>query len=210
MHIPPSFLETDPEYIRAFVRRNAFGTLITWDGRRPVATRLLFNLSDDSQGKRILSGHIARANPQSRTFGMNEEVLVQFDGPHAYISASWYSVRSVPTWNYITVQAYGTLQTIDTTEELHELLKETVESQERHAPEQERYRLESLPVEMLHNMMKAIVGFRITVSTMECAAKLSQNQNPRDHDAIVARLRERKDDASAAVAAEMEARRKKM
>jgi transcriptional regulator len=157
----------------------------------------------------ILSGHIARVNPQSQTFGLNEEVLVQFDGPHTYVSAAWYSSQSVPTWNYITVQAYGKLRTIDSKEELYVFLKEMVDSQEKDKPEQERYRLESLPADRLNNMMSVIVGFKITVTTMECAAKLSQNLNSIDYENIITRLKERNYGESAAIAAEMEARRKK-
>lgn len=209
MHIPNSFLETDPDYIRAFVRQNSFGTLITWDGRRPVASRLLFIVSDDHQGNMVLSGHMAKANPQGQTLGLCDEVLVQFDGPHTYVSAAWYSIRSAPTWNYVTVQAYGSLRTIDDRDELYSLLRATVDSQESSSPEAERYRMDSLPPDMLDSMMNAVLGFRVTVSSIQCAAKLSQNRNPIDYDNIIARLRQRDDSASAAVAAEMEARRKK-
>ena len=209
MYVPKAFLETDPDCIRDFIRRYSFGTLISWDGKRPVATRLPLNLSEDDRGHTYLSGHIAKANPQSETFGSNDEVLVQFDGPHAYISATWYSIQSVPTWDYITVQAYGSLRKIENRDELYAFLKAMVDSQEKYAPESSRYRLESLSPDLLNNMMNAIMGFQIVVTKIECATKLSQNRNSHDYENIIARLEQLNDSQSGSVAAEMKARRKK-
>ena len=30
-----------------------------------------------------------------------------FQGPHSYISSSWYENEEVPTWNYQAVHIYG-------------------------------------------------------------------------------------------------------
>ncbi|MDA6365870.1 FMN-binding negative transcriptional regulator, partial [Escherichia coli] len=54
-----------------------------------------------------LTGHMAYGNPQWRTFADSEDVLVMFQGPHAYISSSWYEEENVPTWNYQAVHVYG-------------------------------------------------------------------------------------------------------
>ena len=47
------------------------------------------------------------------------EALAIFDGPDAYVSPAWYEEKRltgkvVPTWNYVTVQAHGTLTTAST------------------------------------------------------------------------------------------------
>ena len=45
------------------------------------------------------------------------EALAIFLGPHAYVSPNWYPTKAatgkvVPTWNYITVHARGTIRWI--------------------------------------------------------------------------------------------------
>ncbi len=88
--------------------------------------------------------------------------------------------------------------------ELHQLLKELVDSQEGASPENERYRLESMPNDLLEGMMNAIVGFRITVTRIHGASKLSQNRGAHDHARIISKLKERGDPDSLAVARAME------
>jgi transcriptional regulator len=56
---------------------------------------------------------------------------VIFQGPHAYISPSWYAVHpSVPTWNYAAVHAYGIPQVIDDSAALYTLLQALVQTYE--------------------------------------------------------------------------------
>ena len=207
MYVPHDFVENERQFIEGFIRKHAFGALVSYDGNRPVATQLLFHLSAAGSGEMQLAGHMARLNPQWRTFESSKEVLALFQGPHAYVSAAWYSVPSAPTWNYVTVQAYGHVEIIEDRTELFEVLKALVDSQERDSERDQGYRIESLSADLQANMMNAVVGFRIVVSRVDCAAKLSQNRNGRDYDIIVERLKERGDRDSAAVAEEMERRR---
>ncbi len=132
------------------------------------------------------------------------EVLAIFQGPHAYVSAAWYSIQSAPTWNYVTAHVYGTPVIVSDRAELYQLLKDLVDSQEKGGPENERYRLETMPKDLLETMMNAIVGFRIAVTRIESAAKLSQNRNERDQARIISKLTERGDPDSLAVARAME------
>ena len=62
--------------------------------------------------------HLARANPQLHELAAVAECLVVFQGPQQYISPSLYPTKRehgkvVPTWNYITVHAWGRPQVID-------------------------------------------------------------------------------------------------
>ena len=207
MYVPRHFVEADERYITDFVRKHAFGTLVSWDSHRPVASQLLFNLIGQAGSEKLLFGHLARSNPQWKSFSDVREVLAIFQGPHAYVSAAWYSVQSAPTWNYVTVQVYGHLQVIEDKEELHRQLKLLVDSQEEGSPESERYHLESMPADLQEDMMKAIVGFHIRISRIDCAAKLSQNRSDGDQEHIISKLTERGDASSLAVAKEMQTRR---
>ena len=210
MYIPHDFVEQDPVYIRDFIRTHSFGTIVTWDGNRPIATRLLFNIVERPLPELLLFGHIARSNAQWKTFSPPKEVLAIFEGPHTYVSAGWYSIKSAPTWNYIAVHAYGIPEIVDDKTELYELLRDLVNSQEQHVPEDKRYRIESLPKELLESMMNAIVGFKMKVSTLECAAKLSQNRSSKDYDNIISKLKERRDSDSNEIALEMERRKNRL
>ena len=158
----------------------------------------------------VLTGHMARANPQWKTFTADREVLALFEGPHAYVSAAWYSVQSAPTWNYITVQAYGTVQLVEDKNELYTLLKDLVDKQESYSPVHQRYQIESLSPDILESMMNAIVGFKMKVSKVESAAKLSQNRNGKDYANIISKLHEHGDADSEAIAKEMELRQGKL
>ena len=207
MYVPRHFVEADEGYITDFVRKHAFGTLVSWDGQRPVASQLLFNLIGNAGSEKVLFGHMARSNPQWKSFSETQEVLAIFQGPHAYISAAWHSMQSVPTWNYVTVQVYGHLKVIEDREELYRELKHLVDSQEEGSPEGERYRLESIPAALRDDMMNAIVGFHVRISRIDCAAKLSQNRSDGDQKRIISKLTERGDASSLAVAKEMQTRR---
>ena len=89
MYIPKYFKITDAEEIREFVQHNSFGTIVTTKKGRPIATHLPLMLHKN-EDKYIITGHMAYGNPQWRTFDTNEDMLVMFQGPHAYISSSWY------------------------------------------------------------------------------------------------------------------------
>ncbi|MGA8744132.1 MAG: FMN-binding negative transcriptional regulator, partial [Terracidiphilus sp.] len=61
----------------------------------------------------VLEGHFAKANSHWQSLA-NRETLVVFPGPHSYVSPSLYAEElSVPTWNYIAIHAYGTLELIE-------------------------------------------------------------------------------------------------
>lgn len=64
--------------------------------REPIATHLVMQLIKEEKNY-FITGHMAYGNPQQRTFAESEDVLVMFQGPHAYISSSWYERENVPT-----------------------------------------------------------------------------------------------------------------
>jgi transcriptional regulator len=105
MYLPRQFQEQDPERLLAFMRRHSFATLVTVEDGVPFATHLPFLVEPGSArpGGRLLA-HMARANPQWRAFSQDRDVLVIFQGPHTYVSPSWYVTEpNVPTWNYAVV-----------------------------------------------------------------------------------------------------------
>jgi transcriptional regulator len=61
-------------------------------------------------------GHMARANDHWKLFARGAPSLALFWGPHAYVSPTWYTPGpKVPTWNYVTVHAYGRPEIVEAT-----------------------------------------------------------------------------------------------
>jgi len=110
MYIPPYYENKDLSEIKKFLQENSFGILINVVDGKPWGTHIPMELETNAEGGDVLVGHIAKANPQWKHFDNNKEVLCIFNGPHAYVSSSWYKEEEVPTWNYIAVHVYGKLE----------------------------------------------------------------------------------------------------
>src|SRR4051812_7069478 len=101
MYTPKHFEVSDLAEMHAFMDRWSFATLVTGDGGHLLGSHLPFLIDPERGAQGMLMSHMARANSQWQTFAQAGEALVLFQGPHAYISPSWYTVHpSVPTWNY--------------------------------------------------------------------------------------------------------------
>lgn len=200
MYIPKYFKVTDVNEIHGFIQKNSFGTLVTTKKGRPIATHLPFGFTKQSEDFYI-TGHMAYGNPQWRTFETNDDVLVMFQGPHAYVSSSWYSKENVPTWNYEAVHVYGKASILPR-EELIEDLKNMLEKYEGHRENPVLW--DTLTPDLLESELKGIVGFKIKVEEIQAAYKLSQNRNEADYRNIVENLRNEGDPQSRQVAERME------
>ena len=191
MYIPKAFREDNIRTLHIFMRTNNFATLVTQHEGVPFATHLPFLLDTGRGPHGTLLAHMARANSQWHDFNSAQEVLVIFQGPHTYISPSWYEVElSVPTWNYAAVHAYGLPRLIDDTEELYTLLKTLVQTHEAHFEKPWPFQL---PADYLQQMMRGIVGFEIEITRLEGKFKLSQNRSATERENIIATLQESTD-----------------
>ncbi|TCT20884.1 PaiB family negative transcriptional regulator [Melghiribacillus thermohalophilus] len=161
-----------------------FAILISLDEHRPLATHIPVEIRAE-KGKLYATGHIAYGNMQKKTLDHNRDVLLIFQGPHAYISSSWYEKEDVPTWNYIAVHAYGTSRVI-TDDELISALGNMLKHYESH---RENGRLwDTFDPDFIRRQMKGIVGFELEITSIQAAAKMSQNRSDTDYKSIVAEL----------------------
>jgi transcriptional regulator len=188
MYIPRYFKVTNVDEIWGFVQENSFGTLVTTKHGKPIATHLPLQLVKEGDTYYI-TGHMAYGNPQWRTFETCEDVLVMFQGPHAYISSSWYKHENVPTWNYQAVHVYGTASILNEEELKHDLTK-LLQKYEKHRKNPVLW--DKLSPEVLEKQLKGIVGFKIKVHEIQAANKLSQNRSEGDYQNIVNQLYEEK------------------
>jgi len=181
MHIPEPFLVTDPEVLYQWIEDWSFGKLVTSRRGKLEINDMPFYL-DREKGE--LLGHMARANGQWQTLLMVEDLLVIFDGPHGYVSPTWYSQPDgVPTWNYITLQVSGKAELIKTESESFALLERLSQASEaRYAGS---WSLDQLDEFRVRTLMKQIVFFRIKITSMEGKAKLSQNRSKMDRVGVI-------------------------
>lgn len=111
--------------------------------------------------------------------------LAIFQGPHSYISSSWYSHMNVPTWNYTAVHAYGSIR-LQSPDELQQSLAQLLAQHETGRPNAQLW--DTYPADFLEREMKGIVGFQLDVTELQAAFKLSQNRTLTDHQNIIAAL----------------------
>ena len=174
-------------------------TLVTHgpDGFRASILPMLFDPDDGHHG--TLRGHLARGHPQWREIeasvaaGGNGagEALAIFDGPDAYISPAWYEEKRltgkvVPTWNYVTVQAHGTITTVH---DVNWLIPHVGRLVARHeAARRDPWALSDAPDDYVRTQARAIVGLELRIARLEAKAKLSQNRSDADIDGTITGL----------------------
>ena len=178
MYIPASFRVSDETLLEAFIERYDFATVISASSAGIVASHIpIFHRQ--SRGKTVIVGHVARANDQWKQFDGNTEALVIFQGPHAYISPSWYATSpAVPTWNYAAVHVYGkpiASEDIDfTTAALSPLIARYESSRPK------PWGMESLAPDFYEKLAASIVAFEMPIERLEGKFKLGQNRSRED------------------------------
>jgi transcriptional regulator len=203
MYLPTTFSESRPELVQKLMRENSFATVVSMVDGAPFASHVpVLVESPPGDGALKIRGHLARANPQWRHLANGEQVLAIFHGPHGYVSPAWYAdPQSVPTWNYAAVHAYGRAALLDTAG-LRTLLKALVDVHE--GAFARPWRFESLPADFVEGLLAAIVGFEISVDSVEAKLKLSQNRPPEDQRQVRDQLAASADPVARDVAAWMD------
>lgn len=184
MYVPKYYKVSDLEEIKEFIQHNSFATIVSIRKGKPFAAHipvLLKKIEDDY----YLTGHLAYGNPLWKTFEEVQDILLIFNGPHAYISSSWYEHENVPTWNYQAVHVYGKASLIEGIA-LEQDLTSLLEKYESFRENPVLW--DKLSPELLQQEMKGIKGFKIKVEEVQAAYKLSQNRNASDYANIIKEL----------------------
>ena len=208
MYLPASFKEDRVSVLHEAIRSIKIGTLVTLSGEGLEASHLPMLIDPEPAPFGTLYGHFARANPQWKRAPASPEALVTFLGPNAYVTPSWYETKRetgkvVPTWNYITVHAYGTPRFIQDREGLLDIVTRLTTTHEsgRAAP----WAVTDAPADYIDGMLKAIVGFALPITRLEGKWKLSQNRNPADIAGVREGHKQELGDDAAALAEAMNA-----
>ena len=161
MYQPPHFREDRLEVQHQLIRAHPLGLVFTAGPAGLMANAIPFLVDADASAKGTLRGHFARANPQLGELAAVEECLVVFQGPQAYITPSWYATKRatgkvVPTWNYVTVHAWGRPAVRDDASWLRRQIEDLTRSREagRAAP----WRVSDAPEGFIAGQAKGIVG----------------------------------------------------
>jgi len=171
---------TDKKKIVDFMNRFSFATLITSKNDFPIATHLPFIIREEND-KLFLYSHVAKQNEQWKHIEENL-ILVIFTEPHAYISPTNYEKEiNVPTWNYISIHAYGKGQLLTRHEDMISLLEGTIDNYETSYREQ----WNRLPDKYRLGQMMGIAGFKIEVTEIQAKEKLSQNKTHNEQQKII-------------------------
>ncbi|WP_439873720.1 FMN-binding negative transcriptional regulator [Bacillus mycoides] len=182
MYIPKHFTIQDEETKYEMIEQNSFATLFSQHNGAPYATHLPLLLNRETL---TLSGHFARPNEQWKD-SENQQVLAIFQGPHSYISPSWYETnKAVPTWNYVAVHVYGELEIVKDEQELIDSLQDLVHKYEN---PKSTYSLNDVDPNYMEGLSRGIIGFKIKINKIEGKAKLSQNHSVERRELVVEEL----------------------
>ncbi|MCM3690941.1 FMN-binding negative transcriptional regulator [Neobacillus niacini] len=183
MYIPKYFKIDDEEVNYDFIETYSFATLFSQHNGEPYATHLplILKKSEDA-----LYGHFARPNEQWKD-AENQQVLVVFQGPHCYVSPSWYetSKAAAPTWNYVSIHLLGKLEIVEDQKVILDTLNDMVYKYEE--PDSS-YNLNDVDPNYIQGMAKGIVAFKIKITKIEAKAKLSQNHPVERQELIIKHL----------------------
>jgi transcriptional regulator len=199
LFVPEHYWERRATELFEAMRANAFATIVSasTDGA-PAATWIPFVVEGEPE-RPVIYGHLARANPQWTTWHPATPLLALFQGPHHYVSPSWYaSSPNVPTWNYLAVQVRGRPRVLEDPREVEAMLERLVAQFE--ADREPAWELRDQPSDYRERMARGIVAFELLIDEIAGAFKLSQSKNAIDRAGAIAGLERCAGDDAGAIA----------
>jgi len=192
VYIPAAFKEDRIDVLHAAIRSAGPATLVsmTPDGLFASHAPLLLDPHPAPFG--TLIGHLAKANPHVRLADRCVQTLVIFHGPNGYITPSYYAAKqehgkAVPTWNYVAIHAYGTLETFNDPTALLDVVTRLTDQHEQ--PRARPWAVSDAPDHFVQGMLRGIVGIRLPIARLEGKVKMSQNRPAADQAGVIAGLR---------------------
>ena len=187
MYVPKHFAEERVDVLHEAMQRIGLATLVSLGSQGLIATHLPLVLDPSTGEFGTLFGHVARGNPHWRDKDDGVQTLAIFLGPQAYVSPSWYATKQetgkvVPTWNYLTVHAYGELTTYEEPTKLRAHVAQLTELHDQ------TWAVSDAPADYVDGMLKGIVGLELRIARIEGKWKMSQNRPEADRLGAIAGL----------------------
>ena len=113
-------------------------------------------------------------------------VVLSIAGPDGYITPNWYAdpAQQVPTWNYVAVEIEGVARAIDE-DGLVALLDRLAEIHEPRVAPENPWTRAKMEDARFHAMLRAIIGFEVTVEAVRGTRKIGQNKSGEDRDGTI-------------------------
>lgn len=204
MYTPSAYAEADLALLHTRMREWSFATLVTQGESGLNATHLPFLLDADAGPQGTLTTHLARANAQYDDLKAGASALVIFQGPHAFVSPSWYRNQlTFPTWNYTAIHARGQPSLVEDAQAVHAVLQRTVAHYD--TPLGGNWRFGAMPDTLVASRLGAIVAVTLPIDQLEGKMKLNQDKTVADRLGVIAALERLGDPQGLAVAQLMRA-----
>lgn len=179
MHPAPIFKVEDREVLLAFLRDNPFVTIAASVGGRPMVAQAPVVVRELGE-QMVIDFHLSRGSILAPHLVQGFRAVVLATGPDAYVSPDWYeSADQVPTWNYLSVEAEGSVAVLDEAELIAQLDSLSEQEEARLAPKPRWTRHKMAPGKF-EAQLRGIIGGRLFVERLEGTFKLSQNKNEAD------------------------------
>lgn len=197
MYLPKHFSQNDEAKLRNLITQNAFATVLSFPtNETPFINHLPVIFSNQPGEGNVLIGHMAKRNPQWTHFRTNPNCTVIINGPHTYITPTWYkSGRDVPTWNYAVAHLHGKIELVEKFEDQIDILKQLSAFFEQPSPAPWEF---ELPDDLMDadSLTSAIISFKFHIEKVDAKFKLSQNRPKEDRLGVIDGLSQRTDEMS--------------
>ena len=184
MRHTPHYILDDETEIKRLVRENPWVTFVSQNDDGMTASHYPTLLDEDAAGIVLLT-HFGRPDEKLHGIGSGRDMLMIVQGPHGYISPSWYAPGDmVPTWNHVTAHLYGVPEVLSHEQNLV-VLERLVDHFEEGMPDARSLRIDP---QAASKLAKGTVGLRIPITRVEARKKLSQNRTDVDRTSIIEHL----------------------
>ncbi|WP_454714725.1 FMN-binding negative transcriptional regulator [Caulobacter segnis] len=179
MHPDSRFRVEDRAVLLDFIAAHPFVTFAASVGGRPFVAQSPVVIRD-LDGEIALDFHLSRGNLLTPHLTQGFRAIALATGLDAYISPDWYeSADQVPTWNYQSVEAEGSVAPLND-EELIALLDDLSAQEEARLLPKKPWTRGKMKAGKFENLLRGIQGGRLFVERLEGTFKLSQNKNDAD------------------------------
>jgi transcriptional regulator len=179
MHPAKLFRVEDRDTLLAFLRQHPFVTLAASVGGRPMVAQAPIVVRE-MHDELVIDFHLSRGNILAPHLVQSFRAVMLATGPDAYVSPDWYeSADQVPTWNYLSVEAEGSVAVLNEAELIAQLDSLSEQEEARLLPKPLWTRHKMAPGKF-EAMLRGIIGGRLFVDRLEGTFKLSQNKGAAD------------------------------
>ncbi|CAN5863060.1 FMN-binding negative transcriptional regulator [soil metagenome] len=158
----------------AFAR--GFAHILAATSEGPMAAHAPIAPADD----KVARFHLARGNRLVPLLD-GARVILSIAGADGYITPNWYTepAKQVPTWNYLAVEIEGVARPLDEAGLIEQLDALAAIHEPRVIPDNPWTRAK-MDDARFRAMLRAIIGFEVTIEAVRGTSKLGQNKADTD------------------------------